>query len=252
MSDRTALVVGGAGAIGEACVRALVAAGLRVVVADVDRAGADAVAKAADAHAAVVLDVASSASVREGVDAAVESLGGLDVAINLAAVGGPPARLHEYDDEAWERVVDINLNGSFRCLRAQVSAMLERGTGGSVVLVSSVGAGVGFAGAAAYATSKHGLTGLVRSAALEYASDGIRVNAVAPGFVDTEFLRARRTPEELRGLRGAHPLGRLAAVEDVAAVVSFLASPAAAFVTGSCYAVDGGFLAGATSLLRDD
>lgn len=243
-----ALLVGGGGAIGAACAERLVARGLDVVVADRDEAAAASVAERWGARGHLMMDVGSDLSVRTGTGRAVELLGGLDVAINLAGIGGPARRLHEYDDSDWEHVVDVNLNGTFRCLRSQLEAMLSGG-GGSVVIVSSVGAGVGFHGAAAYATTKHGLTGLTRSAALEYARDGIRVNAVLPGFVDTEFLRSRRTSEERARLARAHPLGRLADVEDVAAVVDFLASADAAFVTGSCYGVDGGFLAGSSALL---
>ncbi|CAM3275798.1 SDR family oxidoreductase [Nocardioides dubius] len=242
-----ALVVGGAGAIGASCAEALVAGGWSVVVADLDLSAAERVGERIGAAGAFQVDVTSTESVQRATGAADELLGGLSAAVNLAAVGGPAARLHEYADEAWSRVVEVNLSGTFRCLRAQVAAMLP--TGGSIVVVSSVGGAVGFAGAAAYSTTKHGLTGMVRSAALEYAADGIRVNAVAPGFVDTAFLRSRRTAAEIARLEAAHPLGRLARVEDVAATVAHLVSPAAGFVTGSTYDVDGGLLAGHPGLL---
>ncbi|WP_293786593.1 SDR family NAD(P)-dependent oxidoreductase [uncultured Aeromicrobium sp.] len=243
-SPGIAVVVGGAGAIGTACVAALVARGFRVVVADLDPERATAAMNRTGAAEAIAVDVRSSASVRSAFDEVADRWGRLDVAVNLAAVGGPARRLHAHSDDEWERVVDVNLNGTFRCLREELRLMAATGGGGSIVVVSSVGAEVGFAGAAPYATTKHALTGLVRSAALEYADDGIRVNAVVPGFVDTAFLRDRRTPAELAQLASAHPVGRLAKAEEVAAVVSFLASSEAGFVTGSCYGVDGGFLAG--------
>lgn len=243
MTERTAVVVGGAGAIGEACGEALMAGGFRVAVADVDRAGAERVASRLGADAAVTIDVTSSDSVRSGLNGLADRWGRMDVAVNLAAVAGPRVALHAYDDDEWSRIVDVNLTGTFRCLREQLRLMSRFGAG-SVVVVSSVGAEIGFPEAAAYSTTKHALTGLVRSAAVEYAAHGVRVNAVLPGFVDTPFLRGRRTPAELERLAMAHPLGRLAKPGEVAAVVAFLASSASDFVTGSCYEVDGGFLAG--------
>jgi NAD(P)-dependent dehydrogenase (short-subunit alcohol dehydrogenase family) len=152
-------------------------------------------------------------------------------------------RLHEYSDADWSRVLGVNLDGLFRCLRAELRAMLA-GSGGSVVNISSVTGHVGHPGAAAYSTSKHAVEGLTRSAALEYAGDGIRVNAVVPGFIGTELLHSRRTDAEVAALAALHPVARLGTSEEVAAVATFLLTDAASFVTGSSHAVDGGFLAG--------
>jgi NAD(P)-dependent dehydrogenase (short-subunit alcohol dehydrogenase family) len=247
LEGRTALVVGGAGAIGAACARRLVALGAQVVVADLDPDASTAVADASGAVLGVGVDVTDPASVAAMVERTVADLGSLDVAVNVAGIGGPATRLHEYSDADWNRVIGVNLTGVFTCLRAEIRAMLSQsGSGRSIVNMSSVTGSLGFAGAAAYSTSKHGLEGLTRSAALEYAEDGIRINSVAPGFIETELLVSRRTREELAALAAAHPVKRLGTVDEVADVVAFLASERASFVTGATYATDGGFLAGRT------
>src|SRR5699024_1743852 len=147
-----ALVVGGAGAIGAASAEALVDSGWSVVVADLDGVAARQVAEGIGAVGALEVDVTSAESVQGATDEAVAVVGRLGAAVNPAAAGGPVARVHEYDDSQWSRMVEVNLNGTFRCLRAQIGAMLPMR--GSIVVVSSVGSALGFAGAAAYATTK--------------------------------------------------------------------------------------------------
>ncbi|GGO75116.1 SDR family NAD(P)-dependent oxidoreductase [Nocardioides deserti] len=244
LAGKVILVTGGAGAIGAACVESAERAGAVVVAADLPSA------TPRPGREVLPLDVTFTASVDALVARVLEEHGRLDGAVNVAGVGGPSARLHEYADVDWSRVLGVNLDGLFRCLRAEVRAMLAHpagpvaGRGRSVVNISSVTGHVGHPGAAAYSASKHAVEGLTRSAALEYAGDGIRVNSVVPGFIGTELLHSRRTEAEVAALASLHAVDRLGTAEEVAAVVTFLLSDAAAFVTGSSQAVDGGFLAG--------
>jgi NAD(P)-dependent dehydrogenase (short-subunit alcohol dehydrogenase family) len=248
VAGRSALVVGGAGAIGIACAARLVAGGADVVVADLDADQARAAAALVGARFGTAADVTSSSSVDRMVQGVVGELGGLDVAVNVAGVGGPSKRLHEYADAEWARVLEVNLTGVFACVRAEVGAMLSGGRGGAIINMSSVTGHSGFPSAAAYSASKHGLEGFTRSAALEYAADGIRVNTVAPGFIETELLTSRRSDGEVASLASRHAMLRLGTADEVAEVVAFLASDRASFVTGACYTADGGYLAGPTPL----
>jgi NAD(P)-dependent dehydrogenase (short-subunit alcohol dehydrogenase family) len=266
LAGRVVLVTGGGSGIGAACARLLTARGARVLIADIHPAAAGRVAAglagpasasaapvgpastaaggAADGGAAVAVraDVADPTDTERMVATALDAFGRLDGAVNCAGISSKLAvPLAQTPLETWRSVMSVNLDGVFYSMRAELPAIAAAG-GGAIVNIASIMGLVGSGRSAAYTAAKHGVVGLTRAAALEYADAGIRVNAVAPGYVDTPFL----SPESRRdtaGLGARHPLGRLAAAAEIAEVAVFLISGAASFVTGAVYAADGGYTA---------
>jgi NAD(P)-dependent dehydrogenase (short-subunit alcohol dehydrogenase family) len=248
-SPRTAVVVtGGASGIGRGCALALAAAGRAVAVWDRDGTGARRVAsQCADEHGVDAVgskvDVTVTSSLRGAVRRAQKELGPIGGLVHAAGIGGPmPVTM--IDDESWDEVLDVNLRAGATLTRALHGALVEANPGSAIVFISSIEAYVGSSFLPAYCSSKSGLLGLTRAAAALLGADGIRVNAVCPGAVETPLL------EPLLALPGARerleantPLGRLAQPEDIAAVVRFLLSDQAAYVTGTAVTVDGGMTA---------
>ena len=242
LDGHVALVTGASRGLGAGIAAALAAAGARVVGTSREPRSAAAVADALGTPP-VVMDLADVASVREAVDTVVRELGGLDVLVNNAGMNVPQAAL-EVDEASWDAVLDTNLKGTFFAAQAGARAMVAAGRGGVIVNVTSQAGEVGIEERAAYCASKGGAKLLTKVLAIELARHGIRVNAVGPTFVETELTRATLADQQWRERVLARiPLGRVGRVEDVAAAVVYLASPAAAMVTGHTLLVDGGWTA---------
>lgn len=249
LNGKVAVVTGAASGIGSATAAHLAARGVSVVLADLDgeRAEAGAVALTSVGHTALGMrtDVTSPTDLAAMVTVAVDTFGGLDLAVNNAGTSGAPGGLLECPPDQWEATVGLNLTSMFHALRAEVPALLARG-GGAIVNVASMAGLMGFSMLPAYAASKHGVIGLTRSVAMEFVRHGIRVNAVCPANTRTPMIEAfiEGNPEiEKFMMRGA-PMGRMADAEEIAAAIGWLLSPAASYVNGVALPVDSGASAG--------
>ncbi|WP_313255857.1 SDR family NAD(P)-dependent oxidoreductase [Stenotrophomonas sp.] len=239
---RIALVTGAASGIGEAVVRQLAARGAQVLAADIDGDAATAVAMSlGDRVMPLRVDVSDPDAVRHMVQACVERFGALHLAVNNAGIGGANLQTADYPLEEWHRVLGVNLHGVFYAMKYEVPAILAAG-GGAIVNMASILGSNGWAGSAAYVAAKHALVGMTKSAALEYSAQGLRVNAVGPGFIDTPLLQGMDA-QAYAGLVALHPAGRLGTADEVAELTCFLLSDKASFITGSYHLVDGGYSA---------
>jgi NAD(P)-dependent dehydrogenase (short-subunit alcohol dehydrogenase family) len=246
LEERVALVTGAASGIGREIACKLAEAGARVAVSDIDEDGGLETVRhihgAGGEAAFIEADTSKPTHNLALVTSTVRRFGALHIAVNNAGVGGPIAPVGEYPLDGWDKVIAVNLSGVFYGMRYQIPAIKAAG-GGSIVNVASILGHVGFRNSAAYVAAKHGVVGLTKNAALEYGPDKIRVNAVGPGFILTPMIAKSLDPGAIKTLEGLHALGRLGDPSEVAELVLWLSSDKASFVTGSYYAIDGGYLA---------
>ena len=252
LRGKVGIVTGGTSGIGRDAAVLFAKAGAKVVVAgrrEVEgKETIDLVRAAGGDSLFVKTDVSQAAEVQAMVRKTVEKFGRLDIAFNNAGIEGNWIPIAEQSEEDWDRTIDINLKGVWLCLKYEIQQMLKQGGGGAIVNMASVAGLIGSAGAATYCASKHGVMGLTKSAALETARSGIRVNVVCPAVIETPMgERVWGEPEVKKFALGLHPIGRFGRPMEVAEAVVWMCSDRASFMTGQSLVLDGGFLAGPQS-----
>lgn len=243
---KTALITGTTFGIGKATALAFAKEGANIVLSDwMEDEDTLAQIKALGVEAIFVkCDVSKEEDVKNLIDKAVEKFGSIDYAFNNAGIEGQPALTHKCTNENWDKVININLKGLWHCMKYQIIQMLDQGSG-AIVNNASIAGLVGFQNTPAYVASKHGVVGLSKTAALEYARSNIRVNAICPGVIKTPMIDrfTGKNKEVERQFAEAKPIGRLGEPEEVASAVLWFCSEGASFVTGQALAVDGGWVA---------
>ena len=243
LNDKVAIVTGGASGIGKAIVELFVKEGAKVVVADLnEKLGNDLINTHGEGNLIFVkADASSAEDNKKIVEAAIENFGALHIAVNNAGIGGESNPVADLSIEAWKKVIDINLNGVFYGMHYQLPEIEK--VGGSIINMASILGAVGFAKSSAYVAAKHGVVGLTQTAGWEYATKGVRINAIGPGFISTPLVDDNLDADSLKFLETQHAFQRLGKPEEVAELALWLASDKASFVTASYYPVDGGYLA---------
>lgn len=246
LENKVAIITGAGSGIGKAAAFLFAKEGAKVVVSDIHEEHGKAVAQSIQDQGGQAFffkaDTSSPSDHEALVKATLEKYGKLDIAVNNAGIGGPIGATGEYPLDGWQKVIDVNLSGVFYGMHYQLPAMEKNGSGVIVNIASILGV-VGTRLSPAYVAAKHGVVGLTKATALEYASKNIRVNSIGPGYIRTPLLENALDEATIQYAVSLHPIGRLGTSEEVAELILWLGSPKSSFVTGSYYAIDGGYLA---------
>jgi NAD(P)-dependent dehydrogenase (short-subunit alcohol dehydrogenase family) len=245
LENKVAIITGAGSGIGKSTAVLLAREGAKVIISDINEAHGNGAVDEITKNGGVAFFVKADSSKPEDNEALVkqtlDKYGYLDIAVNNAGIGGPLAATGEYPVDGWKKVIDINLSGVFYGMRYQIPAMLQNG--GSIINVASILGQAGTRFSPAYVAAKHGVVGLTKAAALEYADKEIRINSIGPGYIKTPLVMNSLDKSALDTLIGLHPIGRLGESEEIAELLLWLASSKASFVTGAYYPIDGGYLA---------